>query len=187
MNTRSATHEQPASFDSGVGDSRLATIAKITRSTTAASIRRPGPRRRPAASMIRSPIPSRSHRRSATHAVPIGRESMTCTSPGPAVADRVCGVEEPADALDEAGEPVTVDQVGATEVVDDPRLGDPGVGIPFVVRQRQVRDLAPVPVPAPRLPQIHAYNTTPESIHTNQHRRARVSTRFGLRDTPTTP
>ncbi len=29
-----------------------------------------------------------------------------------------------------------------------PRLGDPGVGIPFVVRQRQVCDLAPVPVPA---------------------------------------
>ena len=86
MNTRSATHEQPASFDSGVGDRRLATIAKITRSTTAGSTRRPLPRRRPATSMIWRAIPNRSHSRSATQAVPIGRESSTCTSPAPTVA-----------------------------------------------------------------------------------------------------
>ena len=59
MNTRLLTHAAPASFDSGVGDSRLATIAKITRSTCTGSTRRadsPAATRR-----IAAPIPNRDH------------------------------------------------------------------------------------------------------------------------------
>jgi len=86
MNTRSATQAQPARLDSGVGDSRLATMAKITRSTSSASRRRPW-----AAAVITLAIPRRSHSRSATQAVPIGRESTICTSAELAAATASAG------------------------------------------------------------------------------------------------
>src|SRR6266511_773588 len=108
MNTRWATHAQPASLDSGVGDNRLATMAKITRSTTAASTRRAGPRRLPTTSMIWAPIPSRGH------------------------SHRVGGVQEPADALDQPGQPLAVHPVGAPEVVDDLRLRHARVPVALV-------------------------------------------------------
>ena len=84
MNARSATQSQPASFESGLTDRRLATIAKIARSTRSAASRRP-----PAASMIVLPISRRSHNRSATHAEPIARDSTMLTSPA-AVAATAC-------------------------------------------------------------------------------------------------
>jgi len=86
MNARSATHSQPASFDSGRTDRRLATIAKIVRSTAWASSRRP-----PAALMIVWPISSRSHSRSASHEDPIDRDSMMLTSPDAVAATASAG------------------------------------------------------------------------------------------------
>jgi len=84
MNARSLTHSQPASFDSGLTDRRLATIAKIARSTRSPSSRRP-----PAQAMIVLPISRRSHNRSASHAEPIARDSRMLTSPE-AVAATAC-------------------------------------------------------------------------------------------------
>ena len=60
MNTGSVTQAAPASLDSGLADSRLATIAKITRSVSVSSNRRPAATRR-----IAVPIPSQAHNRSA--------------------------------------------------------------------------------------------------------------------------
>jgi len=76
MNARSLTHSQPASFESGLTDRRLATIAKIVRSTRSASSRRAPP-----AAISALPISRRSHRRSASQAEPIARESSARTSP----------------------------------------------------------------------------------------------------------
>ena len=91
MYTRFATHEQPASFDNGVADRRFATIAKITRSTTTGSSLVPGCLRPSTTSMIVLEIPNRSHSRSATHAVPIGRASTTLTSPDTVAATASAG------------------------------------------------------------------------------------------------
>ena len=76
MKARLVTQLHPASFESGFTERRLATIENITRSMSSASSRLPA-----ATWKIALPIPRRSHSRSATHEVPIGRESRIFTSP----------------------------------------------------------------------------------------------------------
>jgi len=76
-------------------------------------------------------------------------------------SDCLGGVQEPADGADQTSQRLPVDAVSPAEVMDDFRLRYPGVGVPLVVGQRQVGDLAAVRVTPFRLPQIHpAYDSS---------------------------
>src|ERR1700694_4365328 len=153
MNARSATQLQPASLLSGLTDRRLATIAKILRSTAWASSRPPPP-----ASMIGRGNPTR---------VPPPRPARPPRAPHRALLDdrhsagggrgnRLCRIQEPADRAHQPRQPLPVDLVRAPEAVDDPSAWHAGVPVALVLRQRQIRDGAPVRVAPLRLAQIHA-------------------------------
>jgi len=69
--------------------------------------------------------------------------------------DQFCGFQEPRDRRDEAPKRLTVDLIGATEIVD--HLGDRAARhrVALVVGELEVRDNRSVPVTPSRLPQVH--------------------------------
>ena len=108
-------------------------------------------------------MPSRSHSRSSVHAPPSRRESRTSTSAPESGRDRVGRVQKPGDRRHQPAQRGPVHRLGPAEVVDHLRGRHPGVRMPLVVRQLQVPHHRPVPVRAPRLPQVHAHQSSRKS------------------------
>ena len=76
---------------------------------------------------------------------------------------RVGRVQEPGERGHQPGQPRPVHRLRAAEVVDHRRRRHPGLRVPGVMRQLQVTHHRTVPVRAPRLPQVHAHQSSRSS------------------------
>jgi len=182
-NTRCATHVVQASLEPG-SRARWATNAKITRSAKAP---RSGGRPRPGGPRRRSRgAPTAGRHPGAAQAPAVQHLDLPTGVAGHSGGDGLGRVEEPGDRGHQPGQPGPVHGLGPPEVVDHLGGRGTGVGMAFVVRQLQVAHRRPVPVPAPRLPQVHAYMKPQLCYTASETAHGRVPTRFRLPD-PSAP